>query len=288
MGIALQNIPVIGELAPVERRDLARRLREVLPRGESRAPADVQAWLAAGPFGGEACVEDLLEVGWLEPCGAQVHADTLARRLAAAAVNGVRMPPDEAHALARTVRERILAVGGDRGGLRLRRVALYGSAVRSQGAVARDIGDLDLAFEVEVTGETLFEQLNGLAGEARWRRAMELSGWEEHLMQGDDRVTIAGSLAKLLDLYWAQHEGRTDPPPGKPPVLVVIWTHPSVREARLADVGTAPDTPVLEASEPSEPLGPGGEEVLAVLQAHTLRHHARASELERAITRRAV
>lgn len=280
MGIALHEIPQIGALTPVDRRNLARGLREVLPRGVKKSFDDVAAWLATGPWATEATIARLLEIGWLEPDDDRLHADTMERRFAAGAVDGSRMSFAAAADLAVAVRNRIAAVKGEFGGVRLVRAVLYGSAIRSFGNARPDVGDLDLAFEVEVTSPQLQAALARYPAADQWRKAMETSGWTDLLMAGDDRVTVAGSAAKVLDLFWDQLHGRQLMEDRRPPALLRIWEHPTAEQPGVVTL----NCPLDEAPPELHRLCNTWAGVLQLLEAHTLRHHGRAQTLEAALT----
>lgn len=223
MGIALSEIPAIGSLLPAERRELARWLRSQVARGAAIAQVDLQAALDASPFAPVTC-EALVAVGWLEQTDGELTADTYARRIAAGAVDGERMTLGQAGALAAAVSDRVQQVRGEMGGVRITAVVLYGSAVRTVGNAKPDIGDLDLALEIEVTDASLAARLQQLPPAQRWREAVVVSGWAAQLMQGDDRITLAGSLARVLALFNRQLHGIDVPADGRAPAALAIWT----------------------------------------------------------------
>lgn len=223
MGIALSEIPAVGTLLPAERRELARWLRSQVVRGVTITAPALQAALDASPFTPVNCAA-LLAIGWLEYTPAGLTADTYARRIAAGAVDGERMTLGQAGALAAAVSDRVQQVQGEMGGVRITAVVLYGSAVRSVGNTKPDIGDLDLALEIEVTDSSLAERLQQMPPAQRWRAAVVVSGWAAQLMQGDDRITLAGSLARVLALLNRQLHGIDVPADGRAPAALAIWT----------------------------------------------------------------
>lgn len=269
MGIALSEIPAVGSLLPAERRELARWLRSQVARGAAMEAQRLQAALDASPFAPVTC-EALVAVGWLADTGAGLTADTYARRIAAGAVDGQRMTLGQAGALAVAVSDRVQQVRGDLGGVRIIAVVLYGSAVRSTGNTKPDIGDLDIALEIDVTDVELAERLQLVPPEQRWREAIVVSGWAEHLMQGDDRITLAGSLSRVLALFNRQLHGIDIPEDGRAPAALSLWT----RRIRLAPESM----PVLNRVDYDE-LAPCPQELrgtLDYLEAQTIATQARA------------
>lgn len=236
MGIAIYEIPEIGGLAPVQRREFARWLRSVVARDKTISAPELRRALASSSYAGCVQPEDLVSIGWLGIRDGALHADTYARRIAAGAVDGERMSEAEAVALALKVRDRISERNGEMCGVRIVRAVLYGSAVRSVGNLKADIGDLDLALELEVSARTA-EKLAIWPEDSRWRTALALSGWDKVLMEGDDRVTLAGSLTKVLQLFNRQLNGLDIPADGRMPCLVTLWESVTVRKS--ADCGPA-------------------------------------------------
>lgn len=281
MGLNLNSIPSIGPLAPGQRRELARWLRTLLPKGGAVSAQDVQVGLAASPYAPHATVERLLQIGWLERTGEALHADTYARRIAAGAVDGERMTLEQAAALVQVVRERAQAWSTQTpSDVILHRVVLYGSAVRDQGNLQPDIGDLDLALDVEVRG-TLLTDVSELPLALQWRAAVERSGLTQHLMQGDDRITIAGSLAKVLTLFNRQLHGLDIPADGRLPCAIVLWSQPDTRLPALSGVPA-----LYEELTPVSDVAPCPEELLqtlTTLQAHTYAEQNRARTLGRPV-----
>lgn len=276
MGISLFDIPVVADLAPAERRDLARWIRSVLPRGALCPEEDLTAMLDKSPFAGRVALSHLIAVGWLENKYGFFHADTYARRVAAGAVAGLRMSLDEAADLAGVVGARAQAwhETGARS-VRLLRVVLYGSAVRDQGNLQPDIGDLDLALEIQVD-DSLRTELHGLPVGQRWRAAVESSGLADHMMQGDDRVTLAGSLARVLRLFNRQMHGLDIPADGRSPSAVVLWACPGHSLPALRGV------PSLMPDGFDDELAPCSVEMLQTLtslQARTFIAHSRAHRM---------
>ena len=223
MGIALSDIPAVGTLLPAERRDLARWLRTHVARGARIQPAVLQAALDESPYAPVRCAE-LVSVGWLLETPEGLHADTYERRVAAGAVDGTRMSPAQVHELARDVAGRVAQLSGLLGGVRINCLALYGSAVRSSGNTKPDVGDLDLAIDIDVLDPALTERLTAVSPAQRWREAIVESGWAEHLMQGDDRITLAGSLARVLALFNRQVNRLDIPADGRLPALLTLWS----------------------------------------------------------------
>jgi predicted nucleotidyltransferase len=216
----------MGNLHPRDARELARSLRMLIPRGETASLRTVREFLRASAFE-SVSHQDIVKAGWLAITeDGRYSADTYQRRLAAGAVDGTRMSFDEAAALVDEVRARVARFDGYKGRVKVLRVVLYGSAARSTGNVKSDIGDLDLAVEIEVCSEQLYLELSDLPEEQQWRAAIERSGWDEVLMQGDDRVTVAGSLTRVLTLFNRQLHGLDLPPTEQRPCLVTIWQHP--------------------------------------------------------------
>lgn len=236
MGIALSEIPEIGGLDPVQRRELARWLRSVVARDKTISALQLRRALDSSSYAGRVQPEDLVGIGWLGIRDGALHADTYARRIAAGAVDGERMSDAEAVALAIKVRDRISERNGELCGVRIVRAVLYGSAVRSVGNLKADIGDLDLALELEVSARAA-EKLAIWPEETRWRVALALSGWDKVLMEGDDRVTLAGSLTKVLQLFNRQLNSLDIPADGRMPCLVTLWESVTVRKS--ADCGSA-------------------------------------------------
>jgi hypothetical protein len=269
MGIALSEIPAVGTLLPAERRELARWLRSQVARGAVIDRARLQDALDASAFA-LVTVGELVAVEWLAESASGLSADTYARRVAAGAVDGDRMTLGQAGALAVAVSDRVQQVRGELGGVRIIAAVLYGSAVRSVGNTKPDIGDLDLALEIEVTDAGLLERLQVVPPAQRWREAIVVSGWAEHLMQGDDRITLAGSLARVLALFNRQLHGFDVPADGRAPAALTLWT----RSTR-----TAPKSlPALDAGTPDElaPCPAQLRETLAYLEGQTVRTQARA------------
>lgn len=273
MGLAIHEIPLVADLAPVQRRDLARWLRSVVPRGEVREETQLQQALDTSVFAGRVRVADLVAVQWLQALDRGYHADTYARRIAAGAVDGSRMTLQEAFELAQTVRERARTWAHQPGAraLALRRLVLYGSAVRSEGNLKNDIGDLDLALELHVECQELASCLRALPVDQQWRVAVQRVGLDQHLMQGDDRVTVAGSLSKVLTLFERQTRGLDLPEDGRKPCAYVLWTSadetlqaPGLRLGLSSEVQSAGD---LETS------------FLKELCAQTLAQQGRAQQL---------
>lgn len=269
MGIALSEIPAIGSLLPAERRELARWLRSQVARGAAIAPADLQVALDASAFAPTQCAQ-LVAIGWLEETADGLTADTYARRIAAGAVDGERMTLGQAGALAVAVSDRVQQHRGEMGGVRIIAVVLYGSAVRSMGNTKPDIGDLDLAVEIDVTDVELVERLQHMPPAQRWREAMVVSGWAEHLMQGDDRITLAGSLARVLALFNRQLHGIDVPADGRAPAALTLWT----RTIRLSPERL----PVLHADSYDElvPCPAALRTTLDYVEARTILTQARA------------
>lgn len=235
MGIALSEIPAVGTLLPAERRELARWLRSQVARAAVIEPARLQAALDASAFAPVTCAA-LVAVGWLEETSGGLSADTYARRIAAGAVDGARMTLGQAGELACAVRDRVELAHGVLGGVRIVSVVLYGSAVRSVGNTKPDIGDIDLAIEIEVLDPDLLDPLQAVPPAQRWREAIVTSGWAEHLMHGDDRITLAGSLARVLALFNRQLNGLDIPDDGRMPAALSIWP----RARRVAAPGANP------------------------------------------------
>jgi hypothetical protein len=129
----------------------------------------------------------------------------------------------QAGELAAAVRDRVEMAHGHLGGVRIVAVVLYGSAVRSVGNTKPDIGDLDLAIEIEVVDPDLADRLQAVPPAQRWREAIVTSGWAVQLMQGDDRITLAGSLARVLALFNRQLNGLDIPEDGRMPAALTIW-----------------------------------------------------------------
>lgn len=278
VGLSTADIPEVGGLTPLERRALARWLRTVLERGQARSDEEVCAALEQAGYAPRVSVAALEALGWLERSAAGLHADTFKRRLAAGAVAATRrMSEQEAYALADVVRLRAAAwenAGVPARPLRLLRVVLYGSAVRSLGNLKPDVGDLDLALEVQVDAPELRTQLLKAPPAQRWRRAVELSGLSDWLMQGDDRITVAGSLHKVLSLFERQSRGLDLPADGREPCAVVLWEHPSyaglARASRPSDWG---------GDKEMVALAPQDCAFLPALCKQTLARQARAMEL---------
>ena len=237
MGMSLSDLPRIGNLEPRDARELARWLRTIIPRDTTVSGQALRDALTASKFAGVRHPE-LVAAGWLEttPDG-QYSADTYDRRLAAGAVDGTRMSFAEAVDLAMQVRARVAAIDGYRGRVRISRVVLYGSAVRSTGNQKPDIGDLDLAVEIDVLSESLYMELSALPEEQQWRAAIEKAGWDKVLMQGDDRITVAGSLSRVLTLFNRQLHGLDLPPTDQKPCLVTLWQHPEAIPVPPAPLG---------------------------------------------------
>lgn len=281
MGISLKDLPEVGQLTPARRRDLARWLRTLVPKNSPVPVARVSEGLALSGYAPHATVERLLAVGWLEQANGLVHADTYARRIAAGAVDGERMSLEQAAALADLVRLRAQTWSEQASSdLRLLRVVLYGSAVRDVGNLHSDIGDLDLALDIEVTGE-LLAAVSGLEPAQRWRAAVERSGLAQQLMQGDDRITLAGSLSNVLALFNRQLHGLDIPVDGRRPCAIVLWTRPGVGLPALRGVPT-----LFEETAPMNELQPCPEELLQTLtslQAHTYIEQSRARTLGRPV-----
>lgn len=223
MGIALSEIPAVGTLLPAERRELARWLRTQVARNDVITPGRLQAALDASPFAPVSCAE-LVAIGWLVEAPEGLNADTYARRIAAGAVDGERMSPAQAHALALAVSDRVAQVEGVLGGVRINCLALYGSAVRNVSNTKPDIGDLDLAIDIEVFDQVLSARLESMPPAQRWRTAIVDSGWAEYLMQGDDRITLAGSLARVLTLFNRQVNRLDLPDDGHMPAMLTLWS----------------------------------------------------------------
>lgn len=231
MGKSLSELPHIGNLSPREARELARWLRTLIPRGETVTLRALREGLSASAFAA-APPKDIVDAGWLKIMNdGSFSADTYDRRLAAGAVDGSRMTFDEAAALVEEVRARVTRIDGYKGRVKILRVVLYGSAARSTGNMKPDIGDLDLAIEIEVCNEQLYLELGDLPEEQQWRAAIERSGWDKVLMEGDDRVTVAGSLTRVLTLFNRQLHGLDLPPTEQRPCLVTIWQHPDAASA---------------------------------------------------------
>jgi len=241
MGMSLSELPRMGNLHPRDARELARSLRMLIPRGETASLRTVREFLRASAFE-SVSHQDIVSAGWLTITeDGRYSADTYQRRLAAGAVDGTRMSFEDAAALVDEVRARVARVDGYKGRVKVLRVVLYGSAARSTGNVKPDIGDLDLAVEIEICSEQLYLELSDLPDEQQWRAAIERSGWDEVLMQGDDRVTVAGSLTRVLTLFNRQLHGLELPPTEQRPCLVTIWQHPDA-----APTPSAPaDVPAL-------------------------------------------
>jgi predicted nucleotidyltransferase len=226
MGKSLSELPRIGNLHPRDARELARSLRMLIPRAETVSLRTLREFLQASAFA-SVSPQDIVKAGWLMITeDGRYSADTYERRLAAGAVDGNRMSFEEAAALVDEVRTRVARIDGYRGRVKVLRVVLYGSAARSTGNIKPDIGDLDLAIEVEVTSQELYLELSALPEEQQWRAAIERSGWDKVLMEGDDRVTVAGSLTRVLTLFNRQLHGLDLPPTEQRPCLVTIWQHP--------------------------------------------------------------
>jgi predicted nucleotidyltransferase len=279
MGMSLSELPRIGNLHPREARELARWLRMLIPRGETVSIRTLRVGLEASAFA-SAPHTDLVKAGWLTvtPEG-RYSADTYERRLAAGAVDGRRMSFDEAAALVDEVRARVARFDGYKGRVKILRVVLYGSAVRSVGNVKPDIGDLDLAVEIDVTSDGLYQEYFSLPDDRQWRTAIERAGWDKVLMQGDDRITVAGSLTRVLTLFNRQLHGLDLPPTDQTPCLVTIWQHPD-----------APATPAASASAPAlwqpatemDELVPCPErllETLAYIENRSVQHQERAKAI---------
>lgn len=272
MGIGLADIPRIGELEPSARRELARWLRTPFARGSSLSPDVANASLAASPWAPHATLDRLLAVGWLEPSPGGYHADTYARRIAAGAVGGARMSVAQAHALARTVAVRIAAASTNHPDVRIVRAVVYGSAVRDKGNLLDDIGDLDIALELSVESPWLEQRLRAVPEPQRWRQALRWSGLETAIMQGDDRVTLAGSLARVLDLFWKQVNGRDIPADGRKPALICIWPPSRTRDPDARFPMGAADHPPGDLDPPP----PWHLALLGCLEARTLAENERA------------
>lgn len=245
-----------------------------MPKNCAVPVAQVRQGLALSEFAPHATVERLLTVGWLEETAGMVSADTYARRIAAGAVDGARMSLEQAAALARSVRLRAQAwAAKPSSGLRLIRVVLYGSAVRDAGNLHSDIGDLDLALDLEVTSD-LLASVSELEPAQRWRAAVERSGLAEHLMQGDDRITLAGSLSKVLALFNRQLHELDVPADGRRPCAIVLWAQP---DAQLPVVSS---TPTLQEESPQlnelQPCSEALLQTLTWLQVSTLAEQSRA------------
>jgi len=277
MGISLRDLPKIGQLSPAQCRNLARGLRTIVPKGRPVPRADVEAGLAGSSYAPDATLERLLELGWLEEAGPVLHADTYARRVAAGAVDGERMTLEQAAELAQLVRERAQTwSAGPQSDIELRRVVLYGSAVRDVGNLHADIGDLDLALELQVSGP-LLASLEELEPAQRWRAAVERTGLAEHLMQGDDRITLAGSLAKVLALFNRQLHGLDIPADGRLPCAIVLWAPPDQALPALRGI---PDLdPETDALDEVQPCTEGLLRTLTHLQAHTYAEQPRARQV---------
>lgn len=277
MGIALSEIPAVGSLLPAERRELARWLRTQVARNDVINPGRLQAALDASPFAPVSCAE-LVAIGWLVETPEGLNADTYARRIAAGAVDGERMSLLQAGTLAAAVRSRALSASGLLGGVQLVSVVLYGSAVRSVGNTKHDIGDLDLALEIDVVDADLAERLQAVPPAQRWRAAIVESGWADHLMQGDDRITLAGSLARVLALFNRQLHGLDIPADGRLPSMVTLWARESA--------GPAPAARPHLVDEAFDELGPCPAALRASLpyiEAQTLATQERAQQLARLV-----
>jgi len=274
MGIALSEIPAVGTLLPAERRELARWLRSQVARGAIIEQAGLQAALDASPFA-VTCAA-LVAVGWLVETPEGLSADTYARRIAAGAVDGERMSLLQASTLAAAVRSRALSHSGLRGGVQLVSVVLYGSAVRSVGNTKPDIGDLDLALEIDVVDPDLAERLQAVPPAQRWRAAIVESGWANYLMQGDDRITLAGSLARVLGLFNRQLHGLDIPADGRLPSMVTLWAHEGANPAPA-------DCPPLfdDAFDELVPCPAALRASLPYIEAQTLGTQERAQQLVR-------
>lgn len=279
MGISMQDIPAIGDLAPAERRDLARWLRKPIVRGTTIQEAALEAALkSAGYLGQAVSVARLVALGWLIKDESGLSADTYERRIAAGAVDGARMSVEDAANLVVSVRTRIAKVKGTLGGVALLRAVLYGSAVRSHGNLKPDIGDLDLALEIEVQDEALALTLAQLPAEQQWRAAIVQSGWASALMQGDDRITLAGSLSRVLQLFNRQLNGLDIPDDGRMPCLITVWA----REPGGGSLGRVPD--LVATDEPETSACPAAlTETLLYLEKTSLAEHERARRMTRAV-----
>lgn len=88
MGLAIHEIPLVGTLDPRERRELARWLRTVVPRGERTTLSALAKALSSSAYAHRVTVEQLLSVQWLELDADGYNVDTYARRIAAGAVDG--------------------------------------------------------------------------------------------------------------------------------------------------------------------------------------------------------
>ena len=282
MGISLCEIPRIGELEPSACRELARWLRIPFARGVALSRDAAAQALAVSAWSPHATLERLLAVGWLEPSPGGCHADTYARRIAAGAVDGARMSVAQAHVLARTVAGRIAAAGTCRPDVRIVRAIVYGSAVRDKGNLLADIGDLDIALELSVESPWLEQRLRAVPEPQRWRQALRWSGLETALMQGDDRVTLAGSISTVLDLFWGQVNGRNLPADGRLPALVCIWPPSRVRDHDTRFPGGTAD----RLPGDLDPLPPWHLALLACLEARTLAENERARLLCRELQTR--
>jgi len=279
MGKSLSELPRIGNLHPREARELARSLRMLIPRGETASLRSVREFLQASVYE-SVSPQDVVKAGWLTITDdGRYSADTYERRLAAGAVDGSRMSFEEAAALVDEVRARVARVDGYRGRVKLLRVVLYGSAARSTGNVKPDIGDLDLAIEIEVCSEELYLELSDLPEEQQWRAAMERSGWDQVLMEGDDRVTVAGSLTRVLTLFNRQLHGLDLPPTEQLPCLVTIWQHPDAASALPASTeAPALWCPSVEDDE-LDACQEGLLETLAFIEHRSLQEEERAQAI---------
>lgn len=115
-------------------------------------------------------------------------------------------------------------------------MVLYGSAIRSEGNLRPDIGDLDLALEIQVVNNALLDDIKAAAMDQQWRTAVQRAGLDTHLMQGDDRITVAGSLLKVLTLFERQTRGLDVPEDGRKPCTYILWSLPGQLESELTEV----------------------------------------------------
>lgn len=243
MGISVQSIPAIADLQPLERRELARWVRSWLPRGHTASRHELVTQLDDSPWAGRVTPERLVELGWFRGEPLVLSADTYERREAAGAVDGKRMTVTEAHKKAREVANRLDAMRGQKGGVRVLRVVLYGSAVRDAENGDETIGDLDLALELDIYDKSLAKQLAALPAERRWREAIDRSGLSEALTGGDDRVTLAGSVLRVVSMFDNQLNGRDLDPFGRLPAAVIIWerqNHTASSNRACSDIEALP------------------------------------------------